>query len=161
MSNSDRIVVGVDDCLNSQAALRWAAEQARATGATLHAVHAWNFSVYPHTLVQPQIAIAREDARRRLDAAVAAALEDAPGVLVVKEAICGTPGDVLHDVGVGARMLVLGSRRHGGLAGALLGSVGRHLTTHAPCPVVVVPAPTVAQPPRQRISAAEVPTALL
>lgn len=38
-----------------------------------------------------------------------------------------------------ASMLVIGSTGKGALASALQGSVSRHVATHAPCPVVVVP----------------------
>ncbi|WP_053925375.1 universal stress protein [Streptomyces chattanoogensis] len=45
---------------------------------------------------------------------------------------------VLLDAARDAGLLVVGSRGHGGFSGALLGSVGRHCTQHAPRPVVVV-----------------------
>ena len=38
-----------------------------------------------------------------------------------------------------ADLLVVGSRGHGALKSAVLGSVSRELAAHAPCPVVVVP----------------------
>ncbi|MGZ4543436.1 MAG: universal stress protein, partial [Mycobacteriaceae bacterium] len=38
-----RIVVGVDGSAGSKAALRWAAAQAKLSGATLDAVAAWNY----------------------------------------------------------------------------------------------------------------------
>ena len=52
------------------------------------------------------------------------------------------PGDAasaLIDQANGAELLVVGSRGRGRFAGALLGSVSRRCTEHAPCPVVVVP----------------------
>ena len=39
---------------------------------------------------------------------------------------------------VGATVLVVGSRGHGALKRAFLGSVSAHLVRHAPCPVLVV-----------------------
>jgi nucleotide-binding universal stress UspA family protein len=45
---------------------------------------------------------------------------------------------VLVDAAEGADLLVVGSRGHGGLAEALLGSVGQYCVHHAECPVVIV-----------------------
>ena len=50
-----------------------------------------------------------------------------------------------------AELLVIGSRGHGRIFGALLGSVRQYLAAHAACPVVVIkPSPigTVADPVR-------------
>jgi nucleotide-binding universal stress UspA family protein len=50
----------------------------------------------------------------------------------------GRPGDALLTVCEGADLLVVGSRGHGGIAGALLGSVSTHVVRHSRCPVVII-----------------------
>ena len=54
-------------------------------------------------------------------------------------AVHGAPAEVLLQAAQGATELVVGSRGHGDVAGLLLGSVSRHCSHHAPCPVVIVP----------------------
>ncbi|MFG1605222.1 universal stress protein [Actinoplanes sp. NPDC049265] len=50
----------------------------------------------------------------------------------------GGPGSLLADLSTGARLVVVGNRGHGVVAGALLGSTGTYLMHHAECPVWVV-----------------------
>jgi hypothetical protein len=52
--------------------------------------------------------------------------------------LTGNPARVLRDQSVGARLLVVGSRGHGGFAGLLLGSVSAGLAEHARCPVLII-----------------------
>jgi len=47
--------------------------------------------------------------------------------------------EALVGTSVGADMLVVGKRGHGGFAGLVLGSVSQHCVQHAPCPVTVIP----------------------
>nr|WP_255548523.1 MULTISPECIES: universal stress protein [unclassified Cryobacterium] len=49
-----------------------------------------------------------------------------------------TPAAALLDAAVGADLVIVGSRGHGGFAGLLLGSVSTHVAHHAPCPVLIV-----------------------
>src|SRR5258708_1573748 len=50
----------------------------------------------------------------------------------------GHAAQELLDAADEADLLVVGSRGHGGFAGALLGSVSQHCIHHAPCPVVII-----------------------
>ncbi len=49
----------------------------------------------------------------------------------------GNAVEVPLNASVGADLLVLGGRGHGGFVGTLLGSVSQHSVRHATCPVVV------------------------
>ena len=50
----------------------------------------------------------------------------------------GHPAEVLMQKAEGAELLVVGSRGHGRIFGALLGSVSQYVAAHAACPVVVI-----------------------
>jgi nucleotide-binding universal stress UspA family protein len=47
----------------------------------------------------------------------------------------------LIEQGRDADLLVVGSRGRGGFTGLLFGSVSQEVAHHAPCPLVIVPAP--------------------
>ncbi|HET9171261.1 MAG TPA: universal stress protein [Actinospica sp.] len=129
------IVVGVDGSASSRDALRWAARQARLTGAELHAVCAWDFpATYGWAPDYSDVDLAAQ-ARKDLDATIAEVLGAAPAVVRVER---GHPAAVLVDSSLGADLLVVGSRGHGAFAGMLLGSVSQHCAQHALCPVLIV-----------------------
>ena len=142
-----RIVVGVDGSPQSLDALRWAADQARATDGWIEAVIAWevaaSFGLGPSWGYGASYeGLAPFDfvgsARLILDDAVKEALGDHPGVRVERKIIEGHPAAVLIARSVGAHLVVVGGRGHGGFAGLLLGSVSQHVAGHAHCPVTVV-----------------------
>lgn len=131
------VVVGVDGSQPSITALRWAARQAELTGATLHAVTAWE---YPPTYSW-SVAISDDIAAATgtmLSEAVLQALGPQPPVQVRESVLPGHPARVLLDAAAEADLLVVGSRGRGGVAGALLGSVSQYCAQHARCPVVIV-----------------------
>jgi nucleotide-binding universal stress UspA family protein len=134
------IVVGVDGSAESDAALRWAAQEAQRHGAELTAVHAYE---------QDQLGIRtplenthRHDlesiARAIVDSAVTEVQSVAPAVRVRGEAISGSAADCLIRAAESGATVVVGSRGRGGFAGLLLGSVSQQVATHATAPVVVV-----------------------
>jgi nucleotide-binding universal stress UspA family protein len=58
--------------------------------------------------------------------------------LVTARVVQGDPTQVLREAAASAGLLVLGSRGHGSLADALLGSVGQYCVHHAHCPVLIM-----------------------
>ncbi|MGW3043985.1 universal stress protein [Kitasatospora sp. NPDC001159] len=138
-----RIVVGVDGSPSSIDALRWAVDQARARGAVVEAVTAWQYPVATGWTVP---ITADEDladiAHKVLDDAIAEATDaERPGEIQAR-VVEGGAVPCLLDAAHGADLLVVGSRGHGGFTGALLGSVSQHCVQHAKCPVVIVRHPS-------------------
>lgn len=132
-----RIVVGVDGSEGSIEALRWAGRQARATGAPISVIAAWDLPMYfGYAPAMDDIDWAAS-ARQGLDQAVEKAAID-EDIILSRHVVRGHAGTVLVDAGRDAELLVVGSRGHGAVAGMLLGSISQYCTQHASCPVVVV-----------------------
>lgn len=143
MSDWMRVVVGVDGSAESQKALRWAYDEARAHGAELVAV---GVRALPPPIVDPpsyggfgwstQI-VSAQDLVALLDGTVRSVLgEDAENVRTM--VVDGNAAPALIKAAEGADLLVVGSRGHGAFTGMLLGSVSLHAVTHAPGAVTVV-----------------------
>ena len=141
-----RIVVGVDGSEAATAALEWAMDTAAARGAELEAIHVYEIGLAWIDGYQPDIGRWEEEAaaaaHRLLDAMVERAQGAHPGVNVTRTVLEGPPARTLIERAKDADLLVVGARGRGGLPGLLLGSVSNQCTHHAPCAVVVVPAPT-------------------
>jgi nucleotide-binding universal stress UspA family protein len=145
------IVVGVDGSEPSHAALRWAVAEAELRGSRIVAVHVWSF-VPPAPIAEPgmfpipggdypgQIEAEEAAARAELERALAEAIPGKTVVEIESRLLEGDAGDRLVGEAVGAELLVVGSSGRSGIASVLLGSVSRHVVSHAPCPVVVVKA---------------------
>ncbi len=133
------IVVGVDGSDPSRRALRWAADQAKLTGAELKVVTTWEYpprsdGLRPIRRTSTPTRMPRKALRETVDAVLGAD----PAVVVHLKVTEGHPAFVLTEAARGAALLVVGSRGHGAFAGMLLGSVSEYCAAHAPCPVVVV-----------------------
>ena len=133
------VVVGTDGSPGSVEALRWALRQAKATGAEVRVVLAWEVATSLGNLSEMADADWADIARAAVDEAVAA--EADVSVPISTKVVIGHPSNVLVEVSKDADLLVVGCRGHGRVLGMVLGSVSNHCTHHAHCPVVVVPSP--------------------
>jgi nucleotide-binding universal stress UspA family protein len=149
---NSRIVVGIDGSVSAADALRWAVQQATATGATIEAVYAWDPGALVSLAVPPLVdwELLREAARMRPVQIVRDAVGSDPGVRIVTKTVRGNPAEVLVERSAHADLLVVGSRGLGGLKGMLLGSVGHHCAAHSHCPVVIVHAKSAPEPHHPR-----------
>ncbi|HZZ51351.1 MAG TPA: universal stress protein [Pseudonocardia sp.] len=136
-SRGHTIVVGVDSSESSKAALRWAARQARLTGAEVHALRAWAVpNAYGYV---PAVEVDWErEAGRELTRTIASTLPPAEAGRVHAEVVRGHAPEALEQAARDADLLVVGSRGRGELSGMLLGSVSQYLVTHVQTPVVVI-----------------------
>jgi nucleotide-binding universal stress UspA family protein len=140
-----RIVVGLDASPASEAALRWAIRYARAVGAEVVAVHAFEapvYSSYPYSETMPVMldATFREGVRKRFEEDWCAPLA-AAGVRYRAVMADGRAANVLLDVAERetAELVVTGRRGLNTLGELVLGSVSHHLVHGSTRPVVLVP----------------------
>jgi len=137
MKTPGLIVVGVDGSTDSLDALVWAVGQAALTGAGVQAVIAWDYP--PLSGVDPKNAHVdwRSKAQETINARLARVM-GTDSVNVSLAVIAGHPAEVLLDASVGAELLVVGKRSHGGFPERPSRSVRQHLVTYATCPVLVM-----------------------
>ncbi|MET0909784.1 MAG: universal stress protein [Ilumatobacteraceae bacterium] len=91
-------------------------------------------------VISPEQFSQADDARRQAAAQVVEeALRIVAGHDVEGVVIEGDPGRAIVDLAteVGATVVVMGSRGHGGLRRAVLGSVSDHVVRNAPCSVLI------------------------
>jgi len=146
-----RVIVGVAVSLAGLRALRVAAAQARSRGAVLHTVRAWQYE----PVAGPAIGLWARAAQRAAGDAIVRAFAETMGgipddIAVRGVVVSGSPGEAL--VRYADRdddLLVVGCGRHGRLGRLLSRRVGRFCSTHASCPVLVVPPDTSAHPTAQ------------
>ena len=138
-ADEHRIVVGVDGSEGSEDALRWAARQAKLTGATLEVVTGWEYpAFYGWAPAMPEDYDYEDLASRAQAKAIDEVFgSDRPAALET-QVVARHPALALVEASEGADLLVVGSRGYGGFADALLGSVSTYCVHHAHCPVVVI-----------------------
>jgi len=133
------VVVGVDGSDGSRDAVRWAAEQARLTGAELRAVASWRWPNYI-TRIPPGVDL-RAETQRILQEVMAEIRAGYPDLRVTEHVVEGPGGPALLSQADGATLLVVGARGRAAFPGMLLGSVAEYCVRNGSCPVVVVRGP--------------------
>ena len=83
----------------------------------------------------------QEAGEKVLDDTIVAA-DPAGSTKVERRCVTAQPAAALIEAGKDADLVVVGSRGLGGFYRLLIGSVSSQVAHHAPCPVVVVPAPS-------------------
>lgn len=136
------VVVGVDGSSASEAAIGFAFDAATVRGTGLTAVLSWTDVLVESAYQAARFAMdwseVEDDQRRLLAQRMAGWQEKYPDVRVERVVVRDRPVRALVRIAEHARLLVVGSRGHGGFAGMLLGSTSQALVHHAPCPVAVV-----------------------
>jgi len=135
------IVVGYDGSTGSQDALRGATDEADRTMAPLRIVEA--FEIVIAARPSPGHVVPLEAVRTAREEGLASVAESIrlhhPDLTVETTLVGGAAPKVLIEAAEDARLVVLGSRGLGGWSGLLVGSVAVQVTTHAACPVLVIP----------------------
>jgi nucleotide-binding universal stress UspA family protein len=139
----EKIVVGIDGSDASKAALRWAVEDARARGAEVVALHAYEVVVAVTDAVPTApvdlfalTAETQDDAQQFVTNVVGEVVGSSVSVDVAPIAVEDSPAKALLDAARDADLLVVGSHGHG-LSSLFLGSVSLECAQHAACPVVI------------------------
>ncbi|MGW1503278.1 universal stress protein [Streptomyces mirabilis] len=138
-----RVVLGVGEGPHATEVTRFAFEEAETRKAALDAVRAWRCPAYESTddplLAGEPARLHEQRAAEILDSALSRAAAEHPAVALRRRTAEGGARRVLLDASDGADLLVVGVRRHHGLAGLWLGRVAHTLLHHSACPVAVVP----------------------
>lgn len=143
MTNGNLIVVGVDGSPSSRQALAWAVQEAQLRSLIMLVVSCLPILAPladPPLGTSPRTQAAQHigTARARLARLITEVVPEDSKVLIRQRVVLARPGPELVALSEHAALLVVGSPRHGTIAGAVLGSVSQHVLAHSACTVVVV-----------------------
>jgi nucleotide-binding universal stress UspA family protein len=140
------IIVGIDGSVHSRRALQWALNEAsiRHTPLTVLTVNqsvvGYSGSAVAYPGDEERTEKARDAAQEETDSVLGTIGTESRPPSVTVRAVSGLPSEVLLDAAADADMIVVGSRGAGGFKRLLMGSVSTQVSSHAHCPVVVIPA---------------------
>ncbi|GLW06721.1 universal stress protein [Microtetraspora sp. NBRC 13810] len=133
------IVVGYDRSPHAEIAMAYAVEQARRRGARVRAVSAWQLPISPAMADYPDLLQSALDAETQsIGQALATWRERSPGVTIESTVQPGHPVSLIAEAAERADLVVVGTRGHGTLRSAVLGSIGHGVLHNVTCPVAVV-----------------------
>jgi nucleotide-binding universal stress UspA family protein len=134
-----KILLATDGSREAELAATTASDLANATNSELHIVHVGE--LLPSFLAQTEVEPAQleREARERLDEQVRR-VEEAGGTIKEAHLRLGRADEEIVDLAqsLGVGLIVMGSRGHGRIRRALMGSVSDSVVRHAPCPVTIV-----------------------
>jgi nucleotide-binding universal stress UspA family protein len=142
MTTSTQVVVGYDGSPDSQAALDWAVREAASRRLGVRIVHCEpDLAAFDAAAASmsgaPVLATTLPDEGQTV-VGQAAEVVTAAGIPAATVVARGAPASVLVEQSRTAVMVVIGSRGHGSISSAILGSTVSHVAAHAHCPVIVV-----------------------
>jgi len=134
------VIVGIDGSAGARTALRFAADEARLRGVTLHVIATWHVPAmaYAGGGIDDLPRALQDGASEAIEESLAS-LGDVGELTIERHVIEGNAVRVMADAAKDADLLVVGSRGLGGVGRVLLGSVSSALAHQAPCPVAIVP----------------------
>jgi universal stress protein A len=144
--NIKRILVATDFGPDSEAALNYALDLAKAVKASVDVLHVvesplaagmWASEIYTAEIAGLQINLER-DAAEHLRRTIADLSE--PSVVLTGEVRTGRAANTIHEYADerGIDLIVMGTHGRTGVARLMMGSVAERVTRTAPCPVLVV-----------------------
>ncbi|WP_040167610.1 universal stress protein [Microbacterium gorillae] len=135
------VIVGVDGSPTSEAAVRFAAEEAARLNEKLIAIGVWTpleFTTSPVIITSEYLDSMQELTQESVSLAVAGLRQDHPGLDVEIRVESGYPSEVLLEAGRGATLTVVGTHGRGAIARFLLGSISHEVLTGLTSPTAVV-----------------------
>jgi nucleotide-binding universal stress UspA family protein len=133
------ILLAIDGSGEAELAATTAVDLAKSTNSELHVVHVGELR--PTFLAQTEVEPAQleREARELLDEQVRR-IEGAGGIVKEAHLRLGRADEEIVDLAqsIGAGLIVMGSRGHGRIRRALMGSVSDSVVRHAHCPVTIV-----------------------
>ncbi len=139
MTIKSEILVGVDGCPSSDAAVVWAAGEAASRGLGLALVHALDMnSIGLGLTTAPLRKLLIETAQPTIDHALELSAEHQPGVPARGRVMIGSATRTLLRLSEQAQLTVVGRTGRGALAHLWLGTVTQRVLAHASCPAVAV-----------------------